>query len=334
MSSQAFRLGVPTVEISSPNGFTVPSLHSVTPTITALTNTQFTYLNNDVRQQLPAGDYNVLVGFVGQDLVNGGYTVANTTSVPESAVTVASGGAINVNIAAGDLPTHFDSSSFAMLFINPAASSLYYPCDLAYVDPSGVDFNFLITNLPMPGVVGFTSTLLDSATTNSILGSRSPGGVSYAPMPTTGGVDIVRDVVNIPIAPDISANINVASVRSPSVRFQALANDMETFVNAVAGIYKAWTVNGYVYKQASMSLATALGIVRNNATLKLIMPPNNNGQFETRLYAGLLTFNQIQITEAWRKDAYTPVQFQFDTAIIDKLLINQHAEIVYELDAT
>lgn len=329
MPSTQIRIGVPQIFLSIDNGVTLPDISAVVPTVVSATPTDF--LNNDVNQPLlTTDDYNVRVGLVGMDMVNKGYTVGKCTAALVSTVSPGSAGdGLTVNIANGDWPSGFDSAVCAVIFLKTNAGS-YQLCDFAYIDPI-YDMNFMVTVKPLRVAPIFLTALLSGTTADPILGSRVPKGISWQEItPTTGQFSFRRQVVTVGVSPNNSPDYQIATGRSTSVTFQALVNDVKQFVRAAAGVYVQFVGdNDSVITNAKLGLNTAQAIIRGNRPLLVFLPPDQNGDQEVRLLLGLLTFNQIELEEAWNKGADTPVNFNFEAASLDLLLTDSHTELQY-----
>jgi len=326
MPSQSFRIGVASVSIPVNDTTAVPSLSTLTFTASAVTPTILEI--NDVNQALPAStNMQVIVGLVGRDEANGGYTVGHC-SPGSGIVSLTTGQAIEVKVPVANWPADTNKAIALAVFLKIGASD-FYLADFAYLDLD-TDFSFLIKAKPLSGASSFTSTLLQSTTSDDNLGDRTPKGITYRALsPTTGGVQVNREVTSVSVAPDSGNDFEIASTRTASITFQLLANDIRDVVAGNAGVFAQYTSGGYTYKQSKMSLNTAAALVTGNKPLKLVLPPDNNGTQEIRLYLGQLVQNQAANTEAWTKNATTPISYTFSPASIDKLINNQHTEIAY-----
>lgn len=326
MPSQSFRIGVASVSIPVNDSTSVPSLGSLVFTASAVSPTVLEI--NDVNQALPTStNMQVILGLVGRDETNGGYTVAQC-SPGSGIVSLTSEQVIEVKVPVGNWPANTNKATALAVFLKIGASD-FYLADFAYLDLD-TDFSFTIKAKPLAGASAFTSTLLQSTTSDDTLGDRLPKGITYRNLsPTTGGVTVNREVTSVSVDPDTGNAFGIASTRTASITFQLLANDIRDVVSGNAGVYAQYTSGGYTYKQSKMSLNTAAALVTGNKPLKLVLPPDNNGTQEIRLYLGQLVQNQSANTEAWTKTATTPITYTFSPASIDKLINNQHVEIAY-----
>lgn len=320
------RIGVPQIFLSVDSAVTVPSLSSLTFTASAVTPDEGLLLN-DLNQPLLATDtYQVVLGLVGRDS-SGGYTVGQC-SANSGTLTVASGQAIQVSVSNANWPANFNYATAAVVFLKTNSGN-FQLAQFAYVDPSD-NFVTFIKAKPLRVSATFTQALLQSTTTDPILGSRVPLGVTYAEItPTTGTFNFRRPVSNVTVSPNTSADFQIATTRSVGVEFQSLVNDVKAFVQAAAGNYIKYTSGGSTYQEAHQALNTASAILKGNKPIQIFMPADSTGAQEVRLLIGTLTVNQIELTEAWSKTATTPVSFRFDPAALDKLIINVHTEINY-----
>lgn len=332
MPSQNFRVGVAAVQLGISTSLAIGSMAAIAFTAVAITPTT-TYLNS-VRQALPASStWKVCLAPVGEDQVNGGYTIGVATA-ETSAITTTAGQAIGIEIESADLAglTNVSKLCLMAIFLKQGSAD-YQLCDFAYVNPA-IDFNYAIVTKPLLTAPYFTYTVLSAATVDDTLGSRAPYGYSFVSLsPTTGGVQVSRTVTSVGISPDISPDFQIATTRATEVSFSLLSNDILDVVRAAGGTYVKYTSDAVVQENAQQSLATAQAKLIGNKPFKLIMPPDRNGYQEVRIYMGSLTAPQNQITENWSRDAATPIQYVFSTAIQDKLLIDMHVEIITRVNA-
>ena len=332
MSLKSFRAGVAAISIFKPNGTLIDSASSVGFTATAKTpDTSATF--NGVQKALVAGvQYQVIWAFVGQDLVNNGYTVTQSSSAA-AAVTPTTGQGIAINIPAANLPNTAANTPAIAIFLK-AGNGNYFLTEFAYLDvSSGLDFNHDIISRPLQAAPGpFTASQLTTGASTSILGSRRAGGWTKSTLaPTTGGVTVDRQVSTITFSPDNAADFDVATTRTAQISFGLLSNDILDVVLGNAGTYVAYTVNGVQYQEGQMSLNTAAALVTGCNPMTLLMPPDGQGYQEIRLYLGQLLQNQTANTEAWTKTAPTPIQFVYSAVANDTLLDNLSTEIQYKV---
>lgn len=331
MPSNSFRLGVAAVQLSVDTTDSLGSMAAITGTeavTTAMTPT--TYLLNDIKKKLPVtaspGDINIKIAQVGRDDTNTGYAVgvaSDTISVPA----LAAGKGIQISLANANLPTNAAKAACFAIFMQIGAAD-FQLADFAFVDASR-DFDHMVIARPLLTAPYFTEALLDASTVDDYLGDRTPKGYSYANLsPTTGGVRVTRATDDVEINPDTGPAFRVAVTRSTTVAFSLLSNDILDIVRAAAGNYQKYTSNSVVIEEAAMSLVTAQAVMTGNRPFKLVLPRNAAGFQESRLYLGGLTVNQDQIEEAWTKSAPTPIDYSFQTAVQDRLIVDQHVEII------
>lgn len=263
------------------------------------------------------------------DTTNGGYTVGYCS--PESSsitITTATDG-ILMRVANAAWPAGFDSAICAAVFLK-INSAQYQLAEFAYIDTAN-DFSFMLYAKPLRVAPKFALATLQSTTADVILGNRTPKGITYLEItPTTGDFTFRRPVNNVTVSPNNGPDFQVASGRGVGISFQALVNDIKTFVQAAAGVYRKYTdYLGNTITQSNMSLSTAQAILRENRAVQVFLPPDAKGNQEVRLLIGMLTFNQQELTEAWSKTAPTPVTFVFDPASMDRLITNMHTEVQY-----
>lgn len=326
MPSRSFRIGVSSVDFPVDDTTALPSLATLTFTASGTTPTTLDVL--DIKPSLDTtATYQVIVGLVGRDATNKGYTVGRCS--PSSGnLTITTGQGILVSVANANWPANFDKAVCAAVFLKKGAAD-FQLCDFAYIDPSS-DFKHMIMAEPLITAPKFTATILQSTTVDEILGDRTPLGTVYRRLaPTTGGVNVERRVDTVEFSPDNSANFQVPTTRSTQITFQLLANDVRDIVTAGAGNFVDYT-SGIRVQEAQMSMQTAAGLITGNRPLKLTMPPDKNGKQEIRLYLGSIRENVAGFTEAWTKNAQNPVQFTFSTVTQDTLLVDQHVEIIYK----
>lgn len=331
MPARSFRAGVSAVSLSAIDpATTLPSCSALTFTACPTTLTDV-FLNSKNSPLDTTATYQVIVGLVGMDQVNKGYTIG-VCSPSSGALAVTSTQGILVNVLNANWGANFGSAVCAAVFLKKNSGS-FQLADFAYIDPSNA-FNHMIVGEPLITQPLFTNTLLQSNTTDATLGSRAPYGVTYTNIaPTTGGVNITRQVDTVTFSPDNSANFPVATTRSTEITFQLLANDIKDVVRASAGNYSAYTSSGHTLEEAQMSMMDSSVLVTGNLPLKLVMPLNKFGKQEVRLYLGSISQNQTQWAEAWKKDAQTPVSFTFSTVSLDTLILGMHCEVIYRLDS-
>lgn len=326
MPSQSFRIGVANVSIPTKTGVALPDISAVTVTVASAKVDDV--LIQDIRSPLdPTATYSFIVALRGYDEVNKGYTIGAGASGSNPVQVSTTGYGILLTISNSAWPAGFDGAVCADIFIKKNAGS-YQHLEGAIIDPSN-DFNHMVLCEPLQASTFFTQALLLSTTTSLDLGSRVPYGITFnALTPTTGGVEIERTLDVATLSPDTGPNFPVPVTRSTVIKFQLLANDIKNVIQAWAGSYSKYTTGGHNLEEAQMSLMTAQALITENAPIKLLMPINKFGKQETRLYVAGFIQNVQTWTEAWKKDAQTPVSIQYNMMPIDSLVLNCPAELV------
>lgn len=327
MPAYSFRLGVSTVSLSQSDPTTsLPSLAALTISASAITPT--TLLLNDVKNKLDtSATYQVMIGLMGEDQTNAGYTIGYC-SQGSGIVSITSGQAIQVKVSNASWPANFSKAAAVAIFLK-INSADWQLAEFAYLDDQN-DFSHVIVAKPLIDAPKFTTAVLRSTTADTTLGDRAPTGYTYVSLsPTTGGVTVNRETTTITVSPDTSSDFTLTSSRTATINFQLLANDVADVVRGNAGNYVEYTDSGATFKEAQMSLNVAIARVLGNKPIKLLLPPDSRGRQETRLYLGQLTTNQSANTEAWTKTATTPIGFTFSAVPIDRLVQSQHTEITY-----
>lgn len=332
MPSQSFRIGPAQVSIYTPTGTLIPPASSVGFTA-ALKAPTTIYLNSPKKALSLGTPYQVIWAFVGNDVVNGGYTVTVASSAAPAVTPILSTPAIYVNIPAANLPAGAVNTPAVAIFLK-AGNGSYTLAEFAYLDVnSGLDFNHTITEAPLFSNPGpFSAALLTSDTADSTLGSRLPGGWSKSVLtPTTGGVTVTRQVTQVTVSPDNTADFQVVTTRTAQISFQLLSNDIQNIVQGNSGSFVQYTsTQGKTIQEAQMSLNTAAALITGNNPMALLMPPDAQGLQEVRLYLGQLLQNQSQNEERWVKDGTTPVSFQYNAVSVDRLTNSMNTEIQYK----
>lgn len=331
MPSQNLRIGVLDVQLPLQSSNTVPDMTSITPTVCALSPDDI--LLNDVNNPLVSGDtISVIVGLVGEDRVNKGYTVARCSLA--GSTTIGSGKAIRVSVPFASIGGSFDEAVCMAIFVKFNSASLYQLQGFGYIDADATDFVYVIDSKPLRAANKFSSTLLQAATTDSILGSRVGYGYTYETLsPTTGDTTENFPTVSVNVSPNTGPDFQIRTTVSEGFSFQLLSNDLRSFIRAAGGNFVEYTYNGVKYRQGHNAMTTAQAVIRGNQPIKLNFPPDVTGYAETKLLIGNLTFNQQEFSAAWSKSAPTPVTFVFQPAALDKLILNQHAAISYYKEA-
>lgn len=315
------------MSVASSNTTALPSLVGLTISASAITPT--TLLINDVKNKLDiTASYQVMIGLVGEDNTNAGYTVGFCSQGSGVISSLSAGQGIQISVSNASWPANFGQAAAVAVFLK-INSADWQLAEFAYLDDQ-YDFSHVITTRPIVDNPKFTTTVLRSATADATLGDRSPTGYTYTALsPTTGGVTVNRETTTITVSPDTSSDFTLTSSRTASIQFQLLANDVVDIVRGNAGNYVEYTSGGATFKQAEMSLNVAVARILGNKPVKLLLPPDSRNRQETRLYLGQLTTNQTANTEAWTKTATTPVGFTYSAVPIDTLLQGMHSEITY-----
>ncbi len=326
MPSYSFRIGPADVALSVDSSTSVPDVNSLTFTASGTTATNLVI--NDANLALSASiTYQVIVGLVGRDATNGGYTISRCSPSSGNLV-ITAGQGILVTVANANWPANFNKAICAAIFLKEGSSD-FKLAEFAYIDPS-TDFKHMIKSRPVAGAQEYTSTLLQAATVDTNLGDRAPLGVTYSTLtPTQGGVTVTRNVSQVTLSPDTGTDVVVSTAKTASISFDLLPNDVLDVVRGNAGTYAEYTSGGLTIKEAQMSLSTAKARITGNRPFKLILPPDALGVQEVRLYLGCLTQNQEGNTETWSRDNATPISYNYQAAGLDRLLNNVHTEVVF-----
>lgn len=334
MPSYDLRIGVLNVQLPVDNlDVVIPGLSAVTPVVTAITADDL--FLNDINNPLSTSDtYTVCVGLLCQDAVNKGYTVTRVSQTATPVSIASSDEVLKVSITTSSLPTYWDQAVALAVFMKTNSASTYQLQGFGFLDTSASTINYIIDCKPLRSVPAFTLSLLQSTTSDSVLGSRTGYGTTYETLnPTTGDTTENMPTVQVPVSPNTGADFNIRSTVSNGFSFQLLSNDIKNFVRSIGGNFVSYTSGGVTYKQAHTALNTAQAIIRGNKPFILNFPPDTSGFAETKLLIGNLTFNQQELTAAWSKTAPTPVSFVFQPAALDTLLNNNHTSISYQKNA-
>lgn len=327
MPSESIRIGVLDISLPVDTSNAIPSLVGITPVVSAITPDDFLY--NDVNSGLATTDtYQVILGLMGRDDANKGYTIARC-SEGSGLGTITAGQALKITTPLSGLPTFYNEAVAMAVFVKINSGSFQLH-GFGYIDDTATDFSYIVDTKPLRASEKFTATLLQSVTTSRTLGSRLPFGTTYETVtPTTGDVTENMPVVTVPVSPNTGADFDIRTVVSNGLSFQLLVNTLKEFTRAVGGNYVKYTHGGVVHEQGHMALNTAKAVIRGNKAIKLTFPPDTNGFQEIKLLIGNLTFNQSELNAAWSKSATTPVSFVFQPAALDRLINNQHTSISY-----
>lgn len=175
MPNQDIRIGVPQVFLSVDNGVDVPDLSTIVQTVTDTLPSDA--LNNDTNQPLLTTDtYNVVVGAVGVDMTNGGYTIGKTCAPLAAGVTIsAAGRGLKVYWDNADWPSGYDSAICAGVFLK-INSAQYQLAGFAYIDDIA-DFNYLIFAKPLRVAPKFADSKLFGTSAPSTNAETAGAGV-------------------------------------------------------------------------------------------------------------------------------------------------------------
>ena len=331
MPSQSFRVGVANVQLSVDSSTALPALTTLAFTASAITTT--TTLVNDVKTALSASPtYQVMLGLVGRDTTNQGYTVGRCS--PSSGnLTITAGQGIRISVANAAWPANFNEAVCVAVFLKIGAAD-FQLAEFAYIDTAN-DFVHTVTTQPSPTAITKTAAILQSTTADDDLGDREPLGFTRVLLgPTQGGVQVSGNTGNVPFDPDNGSPFQLATFRTTGVSFSVLTNGLLDVVRANAGNYVKYTLSGTIYEETQMSLQTAQALVTGNKPLWITLPRDPvSGQQEVRLLLGQLTRNQSGRNESWTKNAPTTLQYNFQAAALDRLLTDQHTEIGYVSNA-
>lgn len=327
MPSQTIRLGPAQVSLAESDVATsLPSLVGLTITASAITPTSL--VRNDLNLKLDtSATYQVMIGLVGEDQTNGGYTVGYC-SQGSGIVSLTTGQVIQVSVPNASWPANFSKAAAVALFLK-INSADWQLAGFAYLDDQN-DFYHTIKAKPLPDAPKFTTAVLRSTTADSVLGDRAGTGYTYTSLtPTTGGVTVNRETTTVSVPIDTAADFQLTSARTATISFQLLSNNIVDVVRGNAGNFAQYTAGGATFQEAEMSINVAVARVTGNKPIKMLLPPDSLGRQEVRLYLGQLTTNQTGNSEAWTKTAPTPIGFTFSAVPMDKLLQSQHGEISY-----
>lgn len=328
---KTIRLGPITNKLSVQNHTLLPTASSVGFT-TALNAASPLY--NDVKKPLDLGvAYQVVWAFLGNDELNSGYTLSQSSSAAAAVTPITATPTILLNIPAANLPAGAANTPAIAIFLK-AGNGNYGLTEFAYLDvSSGLDFNHLIKTKVFQGApTGILAADLTGGNSTSILGSRLAGGWTFSNLtPSTGGTQIQREVTSVSVSPDNAADFNVTTTRTVSISFQLLSNDIIDIVRGNSGTEASYTTGGHTYTEAETSINTAAAIIKGNNPLICVLPPDSNGVSETRLYIGQLLQNQTANTESWTKSATTPISFTFSAAPVDTLTDGMATELMVKV---
>jgi hypothetical protein len=329
MSLEQVRIGILKVELGVPTENNVPSAVTITPTVCAITPAD--KLFNDINPELSTSDtYQFIIGFVGEDRTTGGYTV-NHCSQGSGIASITAGQSLRLSVLNASMPSFYDEAVGMAVFIRTNSATRYQLHSIAYIDPDG-DFNKLIMHKPLRSAPTFLASLLQSSTADDVLGDRDGFGFEFEEIRlTTNEMVELYSVTTVSVSPNNGPDFNIRTTVASGLQFESLGNAVKEFVRAVGGYYAEYAaVNGTdTIQESEMSIATAQAILRGNRPVRVTYPPDGQGNQEVAIYLGLLTFNQTELRAAWSKSATTPVTLNFETAILDRLLVGQHAKISY-----
>ena len=325
------KIGVATVEISDIGEDDLPSLTGKVPGVCAVVLTK--HIVNEIVSKLSTTPvYEVMLGLVGYD-ADGGYQVGfcSNTSGPVSINSTNRAIRVRMNqsgAGAGAWPTGFDGAICVALFLKTGIAK-FQLAGFGYL-PIDSDFTRTITTKPLPSSPRFDTALLQSTTSDEILGEHRTAvkEVIWLRVPTTtGGVTLARPVNTVNIPPDNSPDYPASAGRGITVSFKTLANGTEQIIRGNAGVYKEYDVDGETVLEAEMTMGTAVALINGNRAMKITSPRDNKtGRSTISLLLGTLGANQQENTEAWTKTEITPISWSFATGVQDFLLIDQPLE--------
>ncbi len=326
MSSRTFRAGVAAVQIPLDSSTALPSLQTLT--FSACGAAYTTFDNNDVKSNLDtSATYQVILGLIGRDLTNGGYTIGYCS--PSSGnLTISSGQGILISVVNSDWPANIGKGVAVAVFLKTGSGD-FKLAEYAYLD-ADVDFKHMVVAKPHTAAITKSSAILRSTTADTELGDRAPYGYDWRTLsPTSGGVKITRNVDSVEFRPDTAQNFNGKTTSTAAISFELMSNDIRDVVAGNSGNYVKFSSGGTSYESAQLSLYSAAVKFLGNRPLRLVMPTNQQGFAETRLYLGQNLQNQEGNEENWVKDDQITVAYSYSPAPFDTLLDNMHTEIHY-----
>lgn len=275
MSGKGYRAGVPAVQIPLSTTNAIGTLNGVSVNVSAITPVD-SYLNGPT-SALPAGQYQVLAGMVGEDQVNRGYTVGQCcAAAPGTALTLTAGQMIQVQITAANRPANANGSPAIALFLIYGGNTNAQYCGMFPVSQSG-DIQVVIDSLPLASAPFFAPSVLTGTANDSaqILGSRSPYAYNWITIgPTGDGNDVGRDVDQITFTPDTAKDVKVATVRSTLVSFSTLPNQMKDIIRAAGGMFVEFA--GGLPQPAAPALSTT-GTAGTTSYSYVVVAKNTGG---------------------------------------------------------
>jgi len=330
MSKQVPIIGVTTVTLSAPDptASALPSLNSLTFTVSAITPNAGTRVNNEgTRDDLTVGaNYQVCIAPFGYDITNGGFAIGKS-SAGSGIVTVTVGQVIGVHVANASWPAGMFTAGdhrLVAVFLKKNSGS-FQLCDFAYV-PSDTDFDFAIQAEPNNATPVRSLAFLQNASTDTLFKVRDvyPGAETDVGV-TSGGVTEDRTVSQASVSPDNSPDYQIVTSRGINVTFSTLNNGVVDIVRGTAGLACTFTApDGDTVTLAQQTMLTASAILKGNAFIILNEPDNS-----IRILAGNLTVSQTQVTFSRTKTAPALLNYNLQTAAVDGLTLNMDSEVVY-----
>lgn len=326
------RIGVPSIALSVEDPtVSLPSMAGVVPTVTAVNGYDSGSIQLDsLRTAMDvATNYQFMVGLVGHaSNRKGGYTVTRCSEATGIAQ-LSANQAFKISIPSGSLPNLYDRAVCAVVFSRKGSSSLWKLQDFAYIE-SGVDLVTVVGTDPLANADAFDVAVLQSTTSDPVLGLRDPIGVlDYNITLTQGGVVVNREVTSFNVDADQIPAFPISTARAANIQFNTLANGIKEVTKAVGGEYYQVAHGASSLEIARATIATAFAVLRGNRRIKLVMPNDSGKAGEIRVYIGNLFISPVAISESWQKAATTPIPFQLSTAPQDNLLFNNFTELSY-----
>lgn len=309
---------------------TLPSMDAVTIDVTAGTPT----INDILDVQVPIStttDKQVILGALGYDQVNGGYTIAEcspATPAALSEITLTSGQGLAIHIDNADFATNLGKALAIVTFLIEGTADPVL-CQMDVIDPAK-DFDAMVCAAPHPAALSFTEAVLNATTTHDDLGSRVAYGRNSRLLgPTIDGVGVNFNTETVNVNLDSGPAFPVPTARQPSVDFKVAENTTRNFVSANAGIFTRFIPSGAItVDSGKMGLASAIALIKGNTAMRAILPPDNQGISETWMFLGLLGANASTTNVRFTKTSVPTVDFNIPGAAMDRLLYNMHTLLI------
>lgn len=331
MAIETYRIGAAQVYVPSRVNVTVPALTSLTTAmLTAVATTPDDLLNNSTSPTLDTtANYYVALVPLGEDRNVGGLTWAGG-STAIGPITVTDGQGIVVSIAATAMPANIDKA-FAMGVMLRKNNGTYKLVDYAYIDTDN-GFNYMVMSDADTQTGYSLATLMSTAYDSSYpeLGDREAYGCTFTRYRTSGGVEVDINSDQVNLAPDDGTNFSLPTSRVAALRFSIMQNDMKQIVQATAGKYGSFRINGHTISVSNMSFASAIAAVTGNIPFKLVLPPDANKIRQIELFLACISTNAANVTLRWAKDGTTLVPFNVNPVNLDPLLQDVSTQIGYK----